>query len=451
MKIIYLIFFSLVCLSFKNGYLFAQVLNLDSLYISKPSDSERDNIIKTFNITLKDGDESYAKWSLYDPYYFNPNSTNPSVYSLVNSLRVIRDQKFSEPLPFTENMYQYLLSHYQYGGIELSLRKGYNYGGGNWTYLNANAAFWDGRGSDPFTPYPTFSVYPYTYKVQLLLHETRHSDSDDPGHDPNVAGYDTRFSTEGAYARDAIYNMWIYKYGINNNKLFKSASAAEAVNILMNRFVEMPPTHPNQKVQKLIDELMPKIKIKDGNNQVGEIGSVLPNFLQVSVYNTINEYEWQLPVGIVFNVVSAPKDSKGYSLSSNITQTCNGFPGEPASVSFKIGDKPGTYIISAKAPTLGKDSVVFSIYTLTTDINLIINSQNINVYPNPTSGRVRILFDQFPPSESYMIITNTSEKIIVKKLIQNNEELIDLTGNPPGIYILRTNIRYLRVQKIVLE
>lgn len=196
----------------------AQIIDLDSLYISKPSESETDAIINSFHITLKDGGESYAKWSLYDPYYFNPYDTLPSIYSLVNSLRVIREQKFSTPLPFTANAYEYMLSHFKNGGIELSLDVKYPSGGGNWIFLNANSAFWDGRTSDdPFTPFPNFEIFPYIYKVQLLLHETRHSDPDDPGHDPNVSGKDARFSDEGAYARDAIYYMWIYKFGINNS------------------------------------------------------------------------------------------------------------------------------------------------------------------------------------------------------------------------------------------
>jgi hypothetical protein len=175
----------------------------------------------------------------------------------VNSLRVIREQKFSTPLPFTSNAYEYMLSHFQNGGIELSLEVKLPSGGGNRISLNANAAFWDGiTSNDPFTPFSRFEIFPYVYKVQLLLHETRHSDPDDPGHDPNVAGKDTRFSDEGAYARDAIYYMWVYKYGINNSQVFKNDAKYEATYILNHRFVEMPPTHPNPIIQQNIDELL---------------------------------------------------------------------------------------------------------------------------------------------------------------------------------------------------
>jgi hypothetical protein len=149
----------------------AQFVHLDSLYVSKPTDSERDSIIRNFRITLKDGDESYAKWNLYDPFFFDPTSTKPSVYSLVNTLRSFREHKFSKPFPIGYiSLYDYFLSHFGNGGIELSLRAGYNYGGGNWIYLSANAAFWDGRTSDhPFSPFQQFSLYPFTDRIQLLV------------------------------------------------------------------------------------------------------------------------------------------------------------------------------------------------------------------------------------------------------------------------------------------
>ncbi len=371
------IFLIIFWISIQYFALNAQVLNLDSLYISKPSDAERDEIISSFNITLKDGDEVQAKWSLYDPYYFNPNSTNPTIYSLINSLRVIREQKFSEPLPFTNNAYQYMLSHFKLGGIELSLQTGYNSGGNNHLYLNANAAFWDGRSStDPFTPSQYFRMFPYIYKIQLLLHESRHSDPDDPGHDPNIAGKDTRFDFEGAYARDALYYMWVYKYGINNNSTFRKTAVNSAMYTLMNRFVEMPPTHSNPKIQQLIDEIIPKIKIQDGNNQIADIGSNLPKLLQVNVYNPLLENEiWDSSINIQFRVITVPKGAKGYSLSS-VNSTTNS--GEPAAVSFKLGDKAGIYLVSANAPTLGKDSVVFTFTTKEVPIANAGTDQSVN-------------------------------------------------------------------------
>ena len=414
--------------------LFSQILNLDSLYISKPSDSERGQIIGSFNITLKDGDESRAKWSLYNPFYFNPNDTLPSVYSLVNCLRVIREQKFSEPLPFTDNAYLYMLSHFQLGGIELSLRTGTPYGGGNWIYLNANAAFWDGRTSaEPLKPFPDFSIFPYIYKIQLLLHETRHSDSNDPGHDPNISGRDTRFSSEGAYARDAIYYMWVYKYGINNSQAFKLDARDNATSILMTRFVEMPPTHSNPKVQSLINELLPKMRITAGNNQVGAVGTSLPVFLQISIFQPFSNYLWYQSIPVVFKVISVPPNASGYALSSGNSNTTSSLP---ASVSFRLGDKEGIYLVSAKAPILGTDSLIFSLSATGVTNIKDISTSGVTLYPIPVTDKLVIVFTEQLSRQSVTIYSSNGNEVYSSQITNSTTE-VDMRKYSSGIYIVK--------------
>ncbi len=340
----------------------AQVLNIDSLFISKPSEAERDEIINSFHITLKDGDESYAKWNLYDSYNFNTNSNDPSIYPLINTLRVIREQKFSEPLPVAPNVYQYMLLNLQSGGIELSLRPGVPYQGGNEIYLPGYLGFWNYRsGSEPFT-HISDTLYDYPDRVLTLVHETRHIDSDAPRH--VAGGMDQNFSSDGAYTRQVIYAMWVYKYGINNSDAIKSLYGNIAEWRLIDGFVEMPPTHPNPKIQQLIDEVIPKIKIQDGNNQVGALGKELTKTLQVNVYTQVEGSIFPRPFEVLFRVISVPKDAKGYSLSSDRSTSRRDTiinSAKPAEVSFKLGDKPGIYLISARAPILGKDSVIFSV------------------------------------------------------------------------------------------
>jgi len=234
------------------------VSDLDALFRSRPSDAERDQILQMFHITLVDGPTDLGKWSQCDPYRFDPTGTLPSVYPLVNSLRVIREQTFTEPLPWTRNLYAYLLDHFTKGGIELRLDNGFNYGGGHHISLNANATFWDGRTSaDPFTPFPNFQIFPWKYRTPLIVHETRHCDADDPGHSPVEGGKDQRFAENGAYVYDTIYKMWIYKYGLNTAAVDRAGLGSEAGAELLSRFVEQPPTHVDPKVQALIDELMP--------------------------------------------------------------------------------------------------------------------------------------------------------------------------------------------------
>ncbi|MBN2028829.1 T9SS type A sorting domain-containing protein [bacterium] len=294
-KILFTVILPVIC--------YSQVHDLDSLYVSQPSDSEFQSIVNNFNIVLDDGDEALAKWSLYDPYLFNPDSSAPSIFPLINKLRVIREQLFSKPLPFADNnVYEYMHSHFSNGGIELSLRTGNNMGGGNWMYLSAVNAFWDPRlSSDPLVPHYPFCVIPYVYGTQLYVHETRHSEPDDPGHvDGNK---DLRLADEGGYGRACIYMMWIWKYGVNNSLQVKMAAACEAKKFLSERFVEQPPNHPNLDVQNLIDELLQTpiypVKADAGSDQIvtvpaGEDSAtvILDGSASYDVIFYIAEYHW---------------------------------------------------------------------------------------------------------------------------------------------------------------
>lgn len=87
----------------------------------------------------------------------------------------------------------------------------------------------------------------------------------------------------------------------------------------------------------------------------------------------------------------------------------------------------------------------------TTGIAPIISDQKLIIYPNPTSGKVKLVFDQIPPDGTYLAVTDLTGKTIVKQFIQNKEEWIDLGGNMPGIYFIKTNLRNVKVQKVLLR
>jgi len=73
------------------------------------------------------------------------------------------------------------------------------------------------------------------------------------------------------------------------------------------------------------------------------------------------------------------------------------------------------------------------------------------VYPNPTNGQVKILFDKDYGSGSYLTITDINGKTILKKSIYNQEEMVDLNGLSPGIYLINTNIANIKSQKIIIH
>jgi hypothetical protein len=136
---------------------------------------------------------------------------------------------------------------------------------------------------------------------------------------------------------------------------------------------------------------MPKIIIQDGNNQVGSVGTTLKKLFKVNLYCPILGGLYNYPTNVIFNVILVPDGAKGYTLSLNNSSTGNQL--EPAVTSFKLGDKPGIYLISAKAPTLGKDSLIFSISAACSKNVLMQKGWNmVSVPVEMTDMRSSILF-----------------------------------------------------------
>jgi hypothetical protein len=86
-----------------------------------------------------------------------------------------------------------------------------------------------------------------------------------------------------------------------------------------------------------------------------------------------------------------------------------------------------------------------------TGINPNISEQEMIVYPNPSSGKIKVVFEQIPKSSTELSISNVNGIIVYKKTVQNKEEPIDLTGNPVGIYLIKTNSDNLKVHKIIIQ
>ena len=86
-----------------------------------------------------------------------------------------------------------------------------------------------------------------------------------------------------------------------------------------------------------------------------------------------------------------------------------------------------------------------------TSTNPIIIEQKLVVYPNPSSGKIKVIFEQIPKSNTALTICNVNGTIVYKKTIKDKEESVDLTGNPAGIYLVKTNSDNLKVHKIILQ
>jgi len=89
--------------------------------------------------------------------------------------------------------------------------------------------------------------------------------------------------------------------------------------------------------------------------------------------------------------------------------------------------------------------------SLTTGIEPIINYKQLIAYPNPTLGRVKLILDQIPQSGTYLTVTDVTGRMILKTIMLNKEEIIDLQGNSPGGYFIKTDLPNSKVQKIILK
>jgi len=236
--------------------------DLWELYQSPPSHEEIGRIMGDFYIDLEDDcTKEDEKWGLYEPIFYQ-SLIDPSVLVTVAKLDILRHQRFSEPVPFTngKTVYEHLKTYVN--TITLRLDCGYNLGGGAGVSLNRNFSVWDARVSGTLdnpdackTPFANVRLYKYISPLYLLMHECRHCERTDPLHTYcDGIQADPFFENGGGHAQAALYLMWVYKYGLYDPPFIKQEARSIAKGILESRFCA-PPTHSNPLVQAIINEL----------------------------------------------------------------------------------------------------------------------------------------------------------------------------------------------------
>ena len=82
--------------------------------------------------------------------------------------------------------------------------------------------------------------------------------------------------------------------------------------------------------------------------------------------------------------------------------------------------------------------------------NSVIQSieQNIQVYPNPTKGKLDINFGKLNTKNAVVEICNIAGSVVLSNTFQNiTTATIDLTGNPKGIYLVNISIDGQKLSK----
>ena len=85
-------------------------------------------------------------------------------------------------------------------------------------------------------------------------------------------------------------------------------------------------------------------------------------------------------------------------------------------------------------------------------INQTGNAMLLEVFPNPSEGKIYL---NLPGKYSRLTVSDIFGKRIFQKAIDpndNNTQIIDLTGNPDGVYLLQVrNETCIRTGKIIIK
>lgn len=237
--------------------------NLWELYQSPLSETELARLQKDIKFNWADGVSADEKWGTYDSAEFDTSSPNPGKTAVYARFDLLRHQHFSEPLPFSsgKSIFEYVKN--LTSRVNLKLNCEYNNAGGRILNLNRAFSVWDIRESGTAQNPNACKNYPprravsdYVSPLYLLIHETRHNDSQDPGHIiVNGRQMDSSLENGSGHAYAALYLMWVYKYGIDDPPFIKGMAKREAQNLLKERFRQRP-SHSDPKVQSIIDELL---------------------------------------------------------------------------------------------------------------------------------------------------------------------------------------------------
>jgi hypothetical protein len=127
-----------------------------------------------------------------------------------------------------------------------------------------------------------------------------------------------------------------------------------------------------------------------------------------------------------------------------------------SSITFEATENPEKVYRSAIV-TVSAEGVESQTITITqeakntTGIDQISITPEFMAYPNPTTGKVKLAFDKVPINGISITVNDINGKSCLKQVICENEVWIDLNGNVPGIYFIKTDQDNLKAQKIILK
>ena len=95
-----------------------------------------------------------------------------------------------------------------------------------------------------------------------------------------------------------------------------------------------------------------------------------------------------------------------------------------------------------------------SVFTLlnnqSTSATDMFNNLQILIYPNPARSTATVRFSHLPEEGTKIILMDTMGKIILNRIVQNTEEILDIQHLPAGMYLVKTELyNTSQIQKLI--
>ena len=97
-------------------------------------------------------------------------------------------------------------------------------------------------------------------------------------------------------------------------------------------------------------------------------------------------------------------------------------------------------------------SVLVQFKSLSTGIMNIVDRIKIDVFPNPSKGKITVRFSEIPVSGSRIEILDITGRKISSQIISDTSEEFNLDQQPAGIYLVKSIIGSNEIiQKLILR
>lgn len=112
--------------------------------------------------------------------------------------------------------------------------------------------------------------------------------------------------------------------------------------------------------------------------------------------------------------------------------------------------QPYTSVVLMRDPNSGLKSASISPTELGREDSLA--AINIDLYPNPSTGKVTVRFSELPDVESRIDILNIAGTTVAARLVSSSSEVFDFSDQPSGLYLVKSTIgTKTKVQKLIIN